>query len=470
MKIYFAGKVAKNGWRQEIINLRGAVDLCHQPLMTHVQEGILIEEDLYYNGPYVFGCDHGCYHGKNNHGVGANEMSYDCGGANPLTKPQVFELCTTLISQSDAVFCYFDDLSAYGTLYELGFAHALAIPVYFYHSKNLSADELSDLWFILQGADVVSPASSAKDAFEQFKVAIKPSLEPQPIFPEEREDTREPLTVKQQKYLLRLLKEANLRLNVLASGTCEPVKEVEEAEVSHLSKKEAQVSIGVLLMLLNHSEDLKKATTFESMKIRLAQLDAEHLSILRSVKLERSLIEVQARLSRLKDYDIPTLWTQLREVVDDQGVDLKHAMKRASFEHAPVKQRGPIQDARVKSRNRAKESFHPFNYLPQKKNFAKKLGDYVSHAVVRDFGILRPPHLLNHWDRELLAQEFLQSPFFKEELLPDEVDEEVLLAEIAKFIDENIPRAYAKYALGLEKSPSAYEVDAAGFGLTYQLR
>ena len=94
----------------------------------------------------------------------------------------------------------------------------------------------------------------------------------------------------------------------------------------------------------------------------------------------------------------------------------------------------------------------------------------MSHAVVRDFGILRPTHVLNNCDRKLLAQEFLQSSFFREDLLPDLIDEEVLLAEVAKFIDENIPRAYAKYALGLEKGPSAYEVDAAGFGLTYQLR
>ena len=59
MKVYFAGKVTKNGWRQEIIDLRSEVNWAlhwdDQSLETLIQNGIEVNDQVIYNGPYVFG-------------------------------------------------------------------------------------------------------------------------------------------------------------------------------------------------------------------------------------------------------------------------------------------------------------------------------------------------------------------------------------------------------------------------------
>jgi nucleoside 2-deoxyribosyltransferase len=86
-----------------------------------------------YTGPYVTDLGH---------------------GANAFDSQQaafVVQECHDAIKRSDLVFAWIDDLCAYGTFAELGYAKALGKRIWI-----AGLAEFDDLWFIYQLADRVS--------------------------------------------------------------------------------------------------------------------------------------------------------------------------------------------------------------------------------------------------------------------------------------------------------------------------
>jgi hypothetical protein len=137
--LYLAGKIEKHCWRHKIVSglkihqgegwrgerwpiLSGAIRL----------DGIIAD----YSGPYFVGCDHGCFHDLQ-HAWGNGF----CGDADPDFG--VVDLCTRAIQGADIVFAWINTNDCFGTIAELGMAHALGKTIWVATPKPDP-----ELWFV----------------------------------------------------------------------------------------------------------------------------------------------------------------------------------------------------------------------------------------------------------------------------------------------------------------------------------
>lgn len=174
MKVYLAGKIAKNDWRHSIVDgLRSAVHIGSASHWPVLQSAIFDEHD--YVGPFFTSCDHGCFHGPGSHGVGVGGPSGGC-CVNPISPHAVASLCLGAVSNCDLFFAWFDEDcgSAYGTLLELGWALAMEkLVVIGVHRKA----DTSDLWFALRASEALrsircNPVIEANTAREALAVYL----------------------------------------------------------------------------------------------------------------------------------------------------------------------------------------------------------------------------------------------------------------------------------------------------------
>lgn len=149
--VYLAGKIRCNGWREKIANIRD------HSINQYETNPILVNASLTIMGPFFISCDHGCYHGDRTHGVGLNKYCEDvdgtlyhfgcCGnGENPpFTECDVLDICKSQIDAAEIVFAYIDCLDCFGTLAEIGYAHAKGKTIII----KFASDQLKkDMWFI----------------------------------------------------------------------------------------------------------------------------------------------------------------------------------------------------------------------------------------------------------------------------------------------------------------------------------
>ena len=152
IKVYYAGKISKyDDWRDEIVGNRGGKE--ENP---SIYTSDYHNRKFQYAGPYFIACDHGCYHGRNSHGVGANaerkskyfdDCSTDCN--ENYSQIKALRKCKEWIDNSDVMFCYIDSTDCYGTLVEVGYAASKHIPIYLLINKDkLTSVEFRDLWFV----------------------------------------------------------------------------------------------------------------------------------------------------------------------------------------------------------------------------------------------------------------------------------------------------------------------------------
>lgn len=153
-KLYLAGKITKNGWRNKIVkNLREETAKYCQNLTNAknmdksfpVLEKAIFDR-FHYTGPFFMGCDHGCFHGKNTHGFGLNTKG--CSHELEILPNEVFNLCKDAIRRCDIFFAWIDSDDSYGTFVEIGLAKAMCRYVIIGFSKY-------DLekWFVYESAD-----------------------------------------------------------------------------------------------------------------------------------------------------------------------------------------------------------------------------------------------------------------------------------------------------------------------------
>jgi hypothetical protein len=166
VRIYLAGKVRKGCWRHQVVpGLRGAwregagacpdgvVDWCNyedaldsdgRGLWPVLPGAIFGEHD--YVGPYFASCDHGCYHGRGQHGVAARtgqvRSEHEPHNAAEI-RPLVVSACLAAVRRADLVFAWVESPDCYGTLVEVGYAFSWGITVAAY-GPGLTAD----LWFL----------------------------------------------------------------------------------------------------------------------------------------------------------------------------------------------------------------------------------------------------------------------------------------------------------------------------------
>lgn len=481
IKVYFAGKVTKNGWRQDIVDLRYEVPWAlhweNQPFQQLIETGIEIYDDLIYHGPYVFSCDHGCFHGDGNHGLGG-KIEYECGGNTPLTKSEIFELCKKLIATSDAIFCYLDEMNAYGTIFELGYAHALNIPIYLYYSDELKVREIRDLWFVSESAVVQKQVESAHEGFIDFisnppqpksiTSSSKPILNP-PASKPSTSAINQPCTDRQKSYLKSLCQTTLTILNELKETSSKKTPQISQKSLDALTKGEAGQCIATLKPFNEGASLLLKRSKKGSIFTYTQTMRAIDFIDIFSLEQEAALKKIQPLLPVLEKYSISTLFEQHRTHRKKQNPIRSTTLVKLSKTLEPPTEPKPL-DPRVKVRNRSKETFKPFQYLTEKRQFTKKVSEFLTEAVVKYEGELLSPSLLNQIDRVQLAAQFLESDYNSKDLIPEQIELKTLKEELPRYIDGMIPRIYAKYTLDLPKGPSHYEVDAEGFGLIRQFQ
>ena len=158
--VYLAGKISKNDWRLKIAGRRfrdygydrkiGAVG--------YTWTDYEVNDEMSITGPFFISCDHGCYHGNNSHGVGLNRFMHDpfgrkdgwfgcCGDGEepPFTEQEVLNICKLQIDRADIVFAYIDCLDCFGTLAEIGYAHAKEKTIFIvFKNKEIR----KQMWFI----------------------------------------------------------------------------------------------------------------------------------------------------------------------------------------------------------------------------------------------------------------------------------------------------------------------------------
>jgi hypothetical protein len=199
MKIYLAGKISKNDWRNEIINTRG---------IEHADGSVTIQGDI-YTGPYFVSCDHGCYHGDSTHGVidsgcGSgdrrtieDQMCYEfgvcdadgghgCVNENDI-KDTIPKLCLSWIDECDVVFAWIDSNDCFGTIAEIGYAYGKEKEIWIGYSNKLVmgyADRptefingctgecvgmpIHDMWFIDRVASKVAVSPCAEMLYSRW--------------------------------------------------------------------------------------------------------------------------------------------------------------------------------------------------------------------------------------------------------------------------------------------------------------
>ncbi|HDR7623658.1 TPA: hypothetical protein QCX73_003315 [Bacillus mycoides] len=110
-----------------------------------------------------------------------------------------------------------------------------------------------------------------------------------------------------------------------------------------------------------------------------------------------------------------------------------------------------------------------FEYLTEKRSFTIKLGQIIAHEIVKN-GIMskksRSVYDLNMMNRYVLAADALGK--MPERYLIGTYSRDEIIKDMAMYIDERIPSAYAKWGAQDDyKAPSKLNVSADSYGLIY---
>jgi hypothetical protein len=162
VRVYLAGKISRDDWRQDLIpDIEiEALDEEHHKTWPILNKAILGKHD--YVGPYFIGGNHGSFHSNNSHGVGASSSKKDLREFGGVSVKEVVRLCFQAIDQANMVFAWLDSPSAYGTLVEIGYAKAAGKTIVIGMPREFQYG--GDMWFAQTMADLVVEAISPTDA------------------------------------------------------------------------------------------------------------------------------------------------------------------------------------------------------------------------------------------------------------------------------------------------------------------
>ena len=145
MRVYLAGPVGKNCWRHGIV--RGLHDVDGRRAWPVLERGVLDRFD--YVGPYFdAGCDHGCGHGPESHGIDARNVCVD---SEFPGRPWVVSRCLSAVGLADVVFAWLDRPDCHGTALEVGAALAIGRGVAVGYPSD---DRSKSAWFLGAAADL----------------------------------------------------------------------------------------------------------------------------------------------------------------------------------------------------------------------------------------------------------------------------------------------------------------------------
>lgn len=149
--VYLAGKIESNGWRNMLFDMRNEFFGYDYGSNKYKLMNTLYKynNNIFITGPFFLSCDHSCYHGERDHGLGANEPN-GCYGEDGYNEQDVVDICTEQIKHADIIFAYINDNSCYGTLFEIGLAKAM-------NKKIITLFDCEkrkrNMWFIAKNSD-----------------------------------------------------------------------------------------------------------------------------------------------------------------------------------------------------------------------------------------------------------------------------------------------------------------------------
>ena len=169
---YAVGKIAKNGWREQFgVAMPNSWQeyIAAQSAPTHF--------GFRYAGPFFIRCDHGCTHllqddGGSTHGTYSICTAASSGSqeAEDFRPGRVFRRSERQLQQAGFAFAWagigeeaLD--TAYGSLVEIGIAHALRKPILLAHHPQAN---LRDFWFVVETASAVVCAERPISALEML--------------------------------------------------------------------------------------------------------------------------------------------------------------------------------------------------------------------------------------------------------------------------------------------------------------
>lgn len=171
-KVYLAGKISRsNEWRDSLLNgkntTRGmaVVGYCgdgnSEPFPSIVIGAV--RGGHHYTGPFYVSCDHGCFHGRAQHGAAPYVTEGKAPEPFSEQRKQILDRSLKGIESADLVFAWIDSQDCFGTLAEIGYARALGKPVYVAVKKGM---DIFELWFSLNMATHVSFVEAPLEAFD----------------------------------------------------------------------------------------------------------------------------------------------------------------------------------------------------------------------------------------------------------------------------------------------------------------
>lgn len=169
--IYLAGKISKGDWRSDLFGTNRPMSIDASDMDAEWGEAPIPGTIHTAVGPWFVSCDHGCAHGPNSHGVGADD-AIGCVAATlyddnfkpheqPDRRPTVAARCLFAIRSCDVFFAWLEP-TAYGTLVEIGFAKACGARIVI--GRPMLDNIKNDLWFAEQMANEIVYADSPLEA------------------------------------------------------------------------------------------------------------------------------------------------------------------------------------------------------------------------------------------------------------------------------------------------------------------
>ena len=183
--VYLAGKIGVRDWRSGFHGTDvNAAD--EYPASKLAELSVAVNEELTITGPFFISCDHGCYHGDGRHGVGAvdrlhaddgddDEWGGCCG--NFFTKDDVLKICKRQIDRAEILFAYIDRDDCYGTLVEIGYAHAKGKEIIIVFGDP---ELKKEMWFadrMQRNSGIATRGWITRHLTSHFRQSEKPSVE-----------------------------------------------------------------------------------------------------------------------------------------------------------------------------------------------------------------------------------------------------------------------------------------------------
>lgn len=173
-KVYLAGKMGngRDDWRNSLCWL-GSTSLSLNEYKTREIDLTPMVNGHGFCGP--FRVDELSGHGSGHLAMAGDSKAYWHGwpsGDYEHAQAIVFNTCKETIRYADTVFAWLDTTDCYGTVAELGYAHALGKEIWIGTSYERS--QWNEMWFVLCMADRLASAKTPLDAFLEIDTPLQP--------------------------------------------------------------------------------------------------------------------------------------------------------------------------------------------------------------------------------------------------------------------------------------------------------